>query len=154
MIKTLLINDQTDSYVEFKNNIFLPSTYKKINYNEKFRIVGNILSSTNRIKMFKVSNGDVLLKHLNHIYCLEYMPVNCDIILPDNPKRLDWVVLHYEPGTIADFKYNEIKKDFQKFVIRSKKERIMGLDENLYCDMPFVSLRFTYIDKQDGWVIT
>lgn len=155
MIKTMFLTDQTDNYLEFKNATVLPATYKKLNFQDKFTVVRDILDNTNKIKMFDVSSGDVYLKHSNSIYCMEYMPHNCDIVLPANPKRLDWVVLHYEPGTVAGkFKINDMKTHVQKWVIRAKKERIMGLDENLVCDMPFIALRLTYIDKEDGWVVT
>jgi hypothetical protein len=30
----------------------------------------------------------------------------------------------------------------------------MGLDEPLLCDMPFMSLRLTFLGDVDGWVIT
>jgi len=151
----MFLSDQNEHYLEFKNVNALPKNYRGINSAEKNKVVTEVLNNTNKIKMFLVHNGDVYLKHTNSIYCLEFMPESCDIVLPSKPQRLDWVVLHYEPGTVADqFKLHDMRSSFQKWVIRSNDERIMGLDEKLICDMPFISLRLTYIDKIDGWVVT
>ena len=68
-----------------------------------------------------------------------------------NIQLFDWVSLFYEQTTALTKLSNEA---LTKINIRGNGNRIMGLDEPLYCDMPFISLRLTFLGDVDGWVIT
>ena len=103
------------------------------------------------IQMFSFSNGSVELKKTNELYCLEHLPLSTDLLLPKNPKLMDWVVLFYEQTTILD---NVSHDRLTKIKIRGNGQRIMGLDEHLLCDMPFMSLRLVFLGDIDGWVVS
>jgi hypothetical protein len=79
---------------------------------------------------------------------------NCpkEIILPEPSARYNWVV--FEHG-MADL-VNIGEYDFSPIVIRciKNKHKIMGSYEPLICDIPFASLRLTYLDETLGWVLT
>jgi len=98
-----------------------------------------------------ISKGAVHLPLANEIYTLEALTkTSYDLVLPNNPKFLDWIVL----SILTDDVITSV--DFDQFpLIRIKsKENIMSHNEDLICDVPFMSLRLTYTGVTDGWVIT
>ena len=63
---------------------------------------------------------------------------------------MDFVILFYEQSTSAAIvsfdKLTRIK-------LYGNGNRIMGLDEPLVCDMPFMSLKLVFGGDIDGWII-
>lgn len=101
---------------------------------------------------FRFSDGKVFLERTNDIYWLEHLKDTRDIVLPKNPKFLDWVTLYHEQHTIALYLTKTNKRGNIK--IYGEGSRIMGYDEPLVCDMDFLSLKFIYVNDIEGWVIT
>lgn len=151
MIKTTLLTQENDCYKTYEHNIIQNITGKFIKPEIRKKMIPELMTKTRRNKMFWFVNGDVELQHPNEIYCIDHVPYNTDLILPKNPLPADWVVLYYEQTTMT---VNVSKDAVTKINIRGNRERIMGLDESLVCDIAFSALRFTYLDKQNGWVLT
>ena len=99
---------------------------------------------------FTFSDGSVELLETNFFYCLEYLKLSKDIILPKKPKMYDWVVLFYDQVEMAlsiELGAND------KLKIYGNGNRIMGYDEPLICDMQFSHLKLMFIDDMNGWII-
>lgn len=99
---------------------------------------------------FTFSDGSVELLEPNLFYCLEYLNLTKDVILPKNPKIYDWVVLFYDQVEMAlsiDYGNNDHLK------IYGNGKRIMGFDESLICNMQFSHLKLMFIDDMNGWII-
>jgi len=151
MLKTTFLSNQDYNYKEFHSGNVIELTGKYFNVGLKRKILSDVLSKTFSIQPFYTSKGDTVLKHLDFIYCLENMPYNADIVLPKNPKPGSWIILHYEQQTVCvDLSMDK----YTKFKLKGNGERIMGYDEDLMCDIPFISLRLTYLDKINGWLVT
>jgi hypothetical protein len=153
MLGTTFLKNETSEYKEFSLELpkyllskkFIPA---KINfYNEVINKRQGRIGCQN----FSFSSGSVHLNNVNHVYSLEHIPHNTDLILPKNIKLTDWVVLHYEQTTTINFVSNDKKTPIK---IRGNGNRIMGLDEPLICDMSFQTLRLTFLGEIDGWVVT
>lgn len=152
MFKTQFLVDQ-DDYSKTINqlNTFELSS-KRIDYEVRKKTFLDIFHKTVwGVNLFYFSKGGVELKQTNQLYCLEHIPHNTDLILPKNPNLHDWIVLFYEQTTIAlDVSFDRLTK----IKIRGNGKRIMGFDEPLICDMPFISLRLTFMGDIDGWVVS
>lgn len=150
MIKTTFLTNEDYNFKEFRS---ISSSYIQ---NEKFydfkqKFFTEIFEKTRQIDLFYINKGDVFLKQVNQIYCLDYIPYNSDVILPKDIQLNDWIVLHYEQTTSAT---QVSQEKITKINIRGNGRRIMGLDEPLLCDMPFMALRLTFLGDIDGWVVT
>lgn len=153
MLKTVLL---TNENAEFKDYCALNVDYLN---NEKFlrpkqKIFNDIMiKRQGRINCpnFYFTKNEVFLKKTNEIYNIEYIPYSNDIVLPKKIQLLDWVVLFYEQTTSMLSVSHEA---LAKIKIFGNGQRIMGLDEPLICDLPFMSLRLTFLGDVDGWVVT
>lgn len=149
MFSTAILTDQKDDrekeFIRFRE----PAS-KILNHEQKIFVTKSIEKKTCDINMFFFSDGSVELKKTNTLYCLEHVPLNTDIILPQKPQFLDYIVLFYEQTTTI---VSVSTEKITKIKIRGNGERIMGLDEALICDMAFMSLRLVYGGPIDGWVI-
>lgn len=152
MFRTQFLIEQTNDHEKtFSSlNVFEVSS-KKINFDIRKKVFFDINQKTIINNLFKFNDGSVELKKLNELYCLEYVPLKTDLILPKNPNLHDWVVLFYEPQT-AVFDVSMEKKPLIK--IRGNGKKIMCLYEPLLCDIPFLSLRLTFLGDADGWIVS
>lgn len=151
MIKTVFLNLEEEGVKVFNSLNVFDVTKHKLNAKNRIKILHEISNETKNINMFFFSDGSVELKQCNQIYCLEHIPYNTDLLLPKKPNLMDWVLLFYEQTTTAiDVSFDKITK----IKLRGNGNRIMGLNENLICDMPFMSLRMTFLGDTDGWVVT
>lgn len=151
MIKTVFLTQEDDGSKTFNSLNVFDLTKNKLKINERIKIVSDISNKAKNIDMFFFSDGSVELKKCNQIYCLEHIPHNTDMILPKKPNLMDWVLLYYEQTTtVLNVSYDKPTK----INLRGNGNRIMGLDEKLICDMPFMSLRLTFLGDIDGWVVT
>jgi hypothetical protein len=152
MFKTTLLKKEDYNYKDFSS---IDPDYKKQNkFNKaKLRLVSDVQKMNGFISCpnFYFTDGSVYLKEPNTVYSLEYIPYNTNLILPKNIQLFDWIGLFYEQTTALTKLSHEA---LTKINIRGNGNRIMGLDEPLYCDMPFISLRLTFLGDVDGWVIT
>lgn len=151
MIQTVFLNQQEEGIKFFNSRNLFDLTEKRLNKNNRIKIARNVIKKTNSINMFFFSDGSVELSKCNEIYCLEHIPYNTDMILPKTPRLMDWILLYYEQTTVA---VNVSHERITRIKLRGNGNRIMGLDEPLVCDMPFMSLRLTFLGDIDGWVVT
>lgn len=100
---------------------------------------------------FTFTKGSLELPTVNTVYNLEFVELNTDLILPKSPKPDDWVVIYYDNMVIIDQVSFDTKTPIK---IYGNRNRIMGLDEALICDMPFMALRFQYVDLALGWILS
>lgn len=151
MFNTRFLNKEGDGWKNFNSSNAFELSSKRIDYNLRRNTVLDISRKTTSVQLFSFSSGRVDLHYTNQLYCLEHMPENTDLVLPKNPNLHDWIVLFYEQTTLAvDVSFDRLTK----IKIRGNGKRIMGLDEPLLCDMPFMSLRLTFIGDIDGWVVS
>lgn len=148
MITTTFFTDQDES----------SKTYKSLNVSEvsgKY-ISRNLLDIASfnelpRARHFNNYGGRTFIDNVNTVYYLDYVKGTCDIVLPKNPKPQNWVVLLYRPiVTFEDFNIDTTSH----IKVYGNGKRIMNLDEPLFCDVQFASLRLTFIDDINGWIIT
>lgn len=151
MIRTVFLNQEGEGVKRFNSFNVFDITKKRFDVSKRIKQAYDVSNKTRHINMFFFTDGSVELKNCNFIYCLEHIPYNTDMLLPKNPKLLDWVLLHYEQTTVADVVSFE---RVTKIKLRGNGQRIMGLDEPLNCDIPFMSLRLTFLGDIDGWVVT
>ena len=152
MINTMFLTEQTDTLNKQFNSLSVPLlATKKITKADKIKVNQEIVTKTLNTDMFSITQGRVELHEANQIFCLEHVPGNVDIVLPKTKRLLDWVVLWYDQDkTIFNVSYER----HSKIKLYGNGSRIMGLDEPLICDMPFMSLRLTYVNDIDGWIVT
>ena len=152
MFGTTLLKKEDYNFKEFSTD--RPDYTKQAKFSKaKKRLLSDIQQLNGFITCpnFHFSDGSVYLKAPNTVYSLEYIPYNTDLILPNNIQLFDWVSLFYEQTTAFSKLSHEA---LTKINIRGNGHRIMGLDEPLICDLPFISLRLTFLGDVDGWVIT
>jgi hypothetical protein len=152
MFGTTLLKKEDYNFKEFSTD--RPNYTKQRKFDKaKIRLISDVQAMNGFISCpnFYFSDGSVYLQSPNTVYSLEYIPYNTDLILPKNIQLFDWISLFYEQTTALTKLSNEA---LTKINIRGNGNRIMGLDEPLYCDMPFISLRLTFLGDVDGWVIT
>jgi hypothetical protein len=150
MIKTSFLTKEDYGFKSFKP--IDPGYYKHEKFdNFKLKIVKEIPQKTGRIARFSIEKGGIVLPKPNEIYFVEHLPYNSDLILPRDIQLNDWVVISFESIDVA---LSISAEKITKIKIRGNGRRIMGLDEHLVCDMPFHSLRLTFLGDVDGWVVT
>ena len=123
---------------------------RNVKYNLNSLEKKNVATKGGYVYNFYIDKGNVFLKEVNQIYMLDLVEGNCDIVLPENPKPTDYVLLLQDFNTVAT-KYNS--SYFQKIKLYGNKNRIMAHDEPLICDIPFAALKLVFVDQQNGWVI-
>lgn len=151
MFRTVFLTDEDYNFKEFNSLNVVSLSSKKISKNISQKVFNDLIVKSKFVENFYFSNGQVELKFLDNVYCLEHIPVNTDLILPKDPKTANWVLLYYNQTDII-YRVSYDKKTPIK--IRGNGRRIMGLDEPLLCDLPFMSLKLTYLDNNTGWVVT
>jgi len=132
-----------NSFIKDKN-IITPKMKLKTDVEQSVR--------TSNHESFNFSAGKVFLTRVNDIYWIEHLKDTRDIVLPKNPKFLDWITLYHEQHTIALYLTKNNKRG--NITIYGEGSRIMGYDEPLVCDMDFLSLKLIYVNDIEGWVIT
>lgn len=151
MIQTTFLIDEQDGSKKFNSLNVYNITKSAFNYTNRKIQYNNILSKTRGCQDFSFNKGETFLKKSNEIYYIDYTDINADLVLPRSPSALDWILLIYEPHILGrDLTIDDIGK----IKIYGNGSRIMGLDEPLICDMKFMSLRLTFINPTDGWIIT
>lgn len=151
MIGTVFLADQTDVSKTLSSLNVLELSSKRLTSDQRNIIHSSAASKTLCSESFKISTGRVDLYQSNQIFNLEHIPGNVDIVLPKAKNILDWIVLWYDQDrTIFNVSYDR----HSKVKIYGNGARIMGLDEAMVCDMPFMSLRLTFVNNIDGWIVT
>lgn len=150
MIKTTFLTNEGNNFKEFK--LIKPEYYSKNKFNNfKNKFINDVFTSNLNFNLFHIERGEIFLKQTNQIYCLDFIPYSSDIILPKHIQLNDWIILYYEQTTSATCVSND---KITKIKIHGNGHRIMGFDEPLLCDMPFMTLRMTFLGDIDGWVVT
>jgi len=150
MFQTIFLKDENTSYKNFE--ILNTKNIPKNNI-ANFRIYNDVKKRNMRIacENFYFSDGSVYLKAPNELYVLEHITHKTDLILPRDIQINDWVVFIYDQKTsLTEVSHDKITP----IKIHGNGRRIMGLDEPLICDMPFMSLRLSFLGDIDGWVVT
>lgn len=150
MFKTVFLSDEGDYHKTFNSRNVKSLTEKKFNNAQRFRLINDISQKSFGCQNFYFSDGSVYLKDVNQIYCIEHLADKTDLVLPKDPKMFDWVLLYYDQTNVVFDVSNENRA---KIKLYGNGNRIMGFDEPLHCDMEFLSLRLTFIDLIEGWVI-
>jgi len=156
MFKTVFLVDQDEASKTLTSKGVSAITAKKVGNKTAVKMTNEILRKTHpffyHVYPFVWSKGDIKLPKTKEFYWIPEHEQNTtiDIVLPENPEIGDWVVLFYNLTSIA----GEVTMvDPLKMKLRSK-HRIMGYDEPMMCDIPFSSLRLTFLNAIDGWVVT
>ena len=152
LFATIFLNNEDGIKKDFR--IFRPEYIRGSKFDDaKSRLIQDVDALNGFISCpnFYFSDGSVHLTKPNTVYSMEYIPHNTDLILPKDIQLCDWVALFYEQTTTLEVLTGD---RLTKINIRGNGKRIMGLDEPLLCDMPFMSLRLTFLGDVDGWVIT
>lgn len=152
MINTMFLNDQTEAFSKSFSSLSVPIlSSARLSGIDKFKIAKEISSKTLSTHQFNITDGRVDLHQANQIFNIEHVSGNVDIVLPKAKNMLDWVVLWYDQDkTIFNVSY----EGHSKIKLYGNGSRIMGLDEPMICDMPFMSLRLTFVNDIDGWIVT
>ena len=152
MINSMFLIDQTDDMNKKFYNLSAPKiSNSKISKSDRFTINKQIIIKSVNPNAFHITKGQVKLNEKNQIYCLEHIQGNVDIVLPKADNIFDWIVLFYDQDRIVKNVSNE---RHSRIKLYGNGSRIMGLDEPMICDVPFMSLRLTYVNDIDGWIIT
>jgi len=150
MYKTVFLVGEDGNSKTFNSLNTYNLSSKRVSHNDRLGIIKDINEKSRHNINFSFSAGMFEIPAPNHIYLLEHNSYKKDILMPKNPKPLDWVLLYYEQTTTI-FKVSEDIKT--KLTIYGNGQRMMGYDEPLYCDMEFLSLRLTFINDIDGWIV-
>ena len=152
MINTMfLVNQISEKDKTFSSSIVSELTSKVLEKKDKIKINTEVAHTTRNIQSFSISKGKVYLGRANQIFCLEHMQGNVDIVLPKPENILDWIVLWYDQDkTIFNVSYEK----HSKIKLYGNGKKIMGFDEPLICDIPFMTLRLTFVNDIDGWIVT
>lgn len=154
MFKTQFLTDEREGMKSFNALNTYQVSSKRITPEMRAQTFGEISQTTRRTIGYRVSSGNVYLPFTNRLYCIEHLPYHSDIVLPKALNILDWVVLFYEQTTLALNVSREYGQRQTFKLYSTDKQRIMGLDEPLNCDMPFMSLRLTFLGDIDGWAVS
>lgn len=94
---------------------------------------------------------DSLLSNVNTSYRINFdKSLSKEYWLPKAKNFNNWITLINDlPSTIL-INYD----DWKSITIKAEGQKIMGSYEPLVCDIPFYTLRLSYIDHTTGWVIT
>lgn len=152
MIGTSFLIKQSDTLNKSFNSLNVSEvSAKRLTKIQKVNLNIDVSQKTRRTESFFISTGRVELYHSNQIFNLEHIPGNVDVVLPKVKNMFDWVVLWYDQDkTIFNVSYER----HSKVKIYGNGSRIMGFDEPLICDMPFMTLRLTFVNDIDGWIVT
>ena len=153
MYTTTLLRDDAEGNREFFwSSLGADKTLSSFNKNFLKKELSNAIYYNGQLLTY-ISKGANHLPFVNQIYYLEFLPrSNIELVLPKPNKMLDWVVLHL--GTTESFSKINLDNKPKIKVLTKDNDRIMGFNEPLHCDIPFMSLRLTYTDHSNGWVIT
>lgn len=153
MLKTVLLTNENAEFkdysqlnVEYLNHEKFLKTKQRIFHDIMIKKQGRV-----HCPNFYFTKNEIFLQKPNEVYSIEYIPYRTDIVLPKKIQLLDWVVLFYEQTTSM---LSVSQEALAKIKIFGNGQRIMGLDEPLFCDLPFMSLRLTFLGDIDGWVVT
>lgn len=152
MIKTSFLLEQKEDL----NKSFSPLSVnslssKRLDNENRLRMHKEIAYKVFDMDAFDLSEGMITIKKPNSIISLQYIEGNIDVVLPEASKLFDWVLLLYDQDNLI---YNVSIFNKSKIKIHGNGKRIMGLDEPMICDMAFMSLRLTYVNDIDGWIVT
>lgn len=148
----MFLSNQTDSLNKEFSRLNVTDTYlNKTSGVQRHQMFTDITKKTLHTIPFKFTDGNVELGQCDYIYDLNHIPGNVDIVLPKVKNIMNWVVLWYEQQKTV---YNVSYDNHSKIKIYGNGSRIMGLNEPLVCDMPFMSLRLTFVNDIDGWIVT
>ena len=152
MIRTTLMIDQYDDrYKTFSHLDIAKKSSKRLTFVNRFNMVRDLSSKTKSLVRFDVPNEQSYLTKTNEIFHLTHVVGNVNLLLPKASQINDWVVLFYDQDQVL----GEVETEaHSRIKVYGNGERIMGYDEPLVCDVPFMSLRLTYVNKIDGWIIT
>jgi len=99
---------------------------------------------------FDSENNHVEIASLNCTYNISHYTGNVDLVLPKPSTPFDWVGLWFHQDDII----SKVRWETQcNLKIYGNGNRIMGYDEPMICDIPFASLRLTFVNPLDGWII-
>lgn len=146
----MFLTSQTENIKTFDQSIVPLLSSKSFYGINKLKVVKEIVKNGKDQQFFSVSSGRVEL-HSNQIFNMEHICGNVDVVLPKVKKHMEWIVLWYNQDNTI---YNVSHDSHSKIKIYGNGSRIMGLDEPMICDMPFMSLRLTYVNDIDGWIVT
>lgn len=151
-MKTALFSNKTrEGGNTFTTASFWRERSKEI---ELYHDMSSVLSFLNKGSNIADSKSDSrVITSVNSVNRIKFEK-NCpkEIILPEPSARYNWVVFEHGMSDLVRFG----EEDFSPIVIRciKNKHKIMGSYEPLICDIPFASLRLTYLDDTVGWVLT
>ena len=152
MIRTTLMVDQyEDHYKTFSHLDIAKKSSKRLTLPNRFNMVRDLSSKTMSLVRFDVPNTQSHLVKANEIFHLTHVVGNVNLVLPKASQINDWVVLFYDQDQVLRDVETEAHS---RIKVYGNGERIMGYDEPMICDIPFMSLRLTYVNKIDGWIIT
>ena len=159
MIRTTLMTDRDEYGKGFSHLDIFQKSSKRLTAKNRFFMVRDLTSKTRNLHDFNPASDKVHLYETNEIYHLVHIlsrpsnkrADNVDIVLPKVKNITDWVVLFYDQDQSI---YSVFDDNFSKIKLYGNGSRIMGYDEPLICDVPFMSLRLTYVNDVDGWIIT
>jgi hypothetical protein len=152
MIRTTLMVDQyEDRHKTFSHLDIAKKSSKRLTLANRFNMVRDLSSKTGSLFRFDVPNTQSHLVKPNEIFHLTHVVGNVNLVLPRASKMNDWIVLFYDQDQVL----RDVETEAHSLIkVYGNGERIMGYDEPLVCDVPFMSLRLTYVNKIDGWIIT
>ena len=148
---TLMIDRYAGTHKTFSHMNVAEKANKRLSLKDRFTMVKDLNCKTGSLKYFDATKNKVYLDKPNEIFHLNHVIGNVDIVLPKPEKFTDWVLLFYDQDQSI---FNIAHETHSKIKIYGNGERIMGYDEPMICDIPFMSLRLTYVNKPDGWIIT
>jgi|OM-RGC.v1.024422813 hypothetical protein len=150
MITTRILVDADKGWRSYSGKKIAKFVRKKLNLLDN-TLQTQLAGFFGKHQLFSIDRGMVDLDDVNYLYNLDYIPHSSDLRLPENPVPGNWVSLYYNQEDMA----LSINFDEQtKIKIHGRGENIMGYSEPLVCDVQFSCIKLTYVDKQNGWVLT
>lgn len=146
MINTVLLHNEAENFKDFNYSNVVNLTHKVV---KSAAVDISRFNDTYFAPNFEFTSGNVYLEP-NTVFCIEYINEKRDLVLPKNPKPLDWVSLWHEQHTVIFDLTNVNKRPIKLY---GNGSRIMGLDEPLICDIEFQTLKLTFLNDIEGWVI-
>ena len=146
-----MVDQYDDKHKTFSHLNVAEHANKRLTLTNRFKMVKDLSNKTASLLKFDIEKRKAYLTKSNEIFHLTHVPGNVDLVLPKVEKINDWVVLFYDQDQSI---FNVFNETHSKIKVYGNGERIMGYDEPMICDIPFMSLRLTYVNKPDGWIIT
>ena len=156
MFKTVFLVDQDEAAKTYTARGVSAVTGKRVTNKAAQKVATEIMLKSHPLYYnaypFVWSQGCINLPKTNEFYWIpEYEKnITIDVVLPPDPKMHDWVVLFYNLTSVA----GEVTMEDPLRMKLISKHRLMGLDEPMLCDIPFSSLRLTFVGDIDGWIVT